>query len=106
MRQTILLACIAMCSFRLFANDTLVFRISNPRWPVKTPDGRYLRKVIQTSDSGFLALDYSGGNLIASGYYSDTDFTIRIYCHYFYNADKGFRQEIKCYDSVGNLNIH
>jgi TonB family protein len=106
MKQIALSACIIMFSFKLFANDTLVFHINNPRWPVKNLNGRYVRKVIRTSDSGFLALDYTNNKLAARGYYSDTDFTVSLYCHYFYNIDKGFPQEIKCYDSVGNLNMH
>ena len=93
-------------SFKLYANDTLVFRISNPWRPEKTIDGRYIRKVIATADSGLLAFDYNGNKLIAKGYFSDTNFIINLYGHYFYNVEKGFPQEIKWYDSVGNLNMH
>ena len=105
MKLIILPACILILSCKLFANDTLIFKISNPWRSGKIFDGRYIRKVVQT-DSGFLALDYTGDNLIAKGYYSDTSFTISLYCHYFYNVDKDFPQELKCYDSVGNLDMH
>ncbi|HEY1871271.1 MAG TPA: energy transducer TonB [Chitinophagaceae bacterium] len=106
MKPFFLLVCTITFSCKLFASDTLVFRISNPRWPEKDLNGRYIRKVVQTADSGFLALDYSDSKLAAIGYYNDTDFTISLYCHYYYNIDKGFPQEIKCYDSVGNLKLH
>jgi TonB family protein len=106
MKRIVFLACLTMLICQIFANDTLFFRIPN-RWrPVKNMGGSFIRKVIPTTDSGFLALDYNGGNLIAKGYFSDTNFTTSLYCHYYYNPDKGFAQEIKCYDSVGDLTMH
>jgi len=106
MKQIIFLACLIISTCKLFANDTLIFRISNPWRSAKDMNGIYVRKVIQTADSGFLAFDYSQSGLVAKGYYSDTDFNIKIYCHYFYNPNKGFPMEIKYYDSVGNLILH
>jgi TonB family protein len=95
-----------MFSSKLFASDTLFFRVAN-RWrPAKNMGGNFVRKVIHVADSGYLALDYNGNNLIAKGYYSDTSFTTSLYCHYYYSPDKGFPQEIKCYDSVGDLTTH
>jgi periplasmic protein TonB len=106
MKQFVFLACLIMFSCKIFANDTLFFRIPN-RWrPVKNMGGNFVRKVIPAADSGFLALDYNGTDLIGRGYYSDTSFTVNLYCHYYYNPDKGFPQEIKCYDSVGDLTMH
>ncbi|MFT4152452.1 energy transducer TonB [Parafilimonas sp.] len=68
--------------------------------------GNYIRKVIPTADSGFFTLDYNGSSLVASGFYRDTGFEIKIYTHYFYNSGKGFLQEIKCYDEMGSLTLH
>jgi TonB family protein len=106
MKQIVLLACLIMFSFKLLASDTLFFRVSN-RWrPVKNMGGNFVRKVIPTTDSGFLALDYNGTNLVGRGYYSDTSFTVSLYSHYYYSSDKAFLQEIKCYDNVGDLILH
>lgn len=106
MKQIVLLACWIMFSCKLLANDTLIFHIANRWQPVKNMGGNFVRKVIPTVDSGFLALDYNGTNLVGRGYYSDTSFTVNLYSHYYYNADKGFVQEIKCYDNVGDLILH
>ncbi len=106
MKRIILLACVMLFGATLLANDTLIFRISNPWRPEKDANGSYIRKVIPTADSGFLALDYNGEKLMTKGFYTDTDFNVRIYCHYFYNAEKGFVKEIKCFDSYGNIKMH
>jgi TonB family protein len=106
MKQILFLACLIMLSCKLFANDTLFFRVNN-RWrPVKNMGSNFIRKVIPTTDSGFLALDYNGTNLIGRGYYSDTSFTVSLFSHYYYHPDKGFLQEIKCYDNVGDMIMH
>jgi len=106
MKQVVFFFCLAVSSARIFANDTLVFKISNPRLTVRNLGGNYIRKVIHTADSGFLALDYNEIKLTAKGYYSDTSFDVKMYTHYFYNAEKGFAQEIKCYDEMGSLTLH
>ena len=105
MRKIIFLVCLAFLSAQVFANDTLIFKISNTWRPVKLMGGNYIRKAIPTADSGFLVLDYNETNLIARGYYSDTDFIVKMYNHYFYNPDKGFLQEIQFYDGAGKLNL-
>ena len=105
MRKVVFLVCLTILSANLFANDTLIFKISNTWRPVKLMGGNYIRKAIPTADSGFLVLDYNETNLISRGYYSDTDFIVKMYHHYFYNPDKGFLQEIQFYDSVGKLNL-
>ena len=106
MRKIIFLAFLTVLSVQLFANDTLIFKIPNPRWAVNHIGGNFIRKVIYTTDSGFLALDYNETNLVARGYYSDTGFDIKIYTHYFYNAEKGFLQEVKCFDEMGSMKLH
>ena len=106
MKQFVFFFCLAVSSVQIFANDTLIFKIANPRLTVRNPGGNYIRKVIHTADSGFLALDYNETGLVAKGYYNDTGFDIKIYTHYFYNTKKGFLQEIKCYDEMGSLTLH
>src|SRR6478736_3676384 len=106
MKQLVFFFCLTVSSARIFANDTLVFKISNPRLTVRSQGGNYTRKVIHTRDSGFLALDYNELKLVAKGYYNDTGFDVKMYTHYLYNPEKGFVQEIKCYDEMGSLTLH
>ena len=80
------------------ANDTLYFRISNPWNTVKDTQGKYLRKAIHTSDSGWLTLDYNAQHiLVARSYYTDTIFKTKLYCHSYYNEAKGFLEHVRCY---------
>ena len=67
MKRIILLACTMFFCCNLFANDTLKFRISDPRRAEKDPNGRYLRMVISTPDSGFFVMDYNEMNLVSKG---------------------------------------
>ncbi len=80
------------------AQDTLYFKLSNPFNTVKDPNGKYIRKAIQTKDSAWLAYDYNWNNtLIVRGYYSDTNFKTKLFCHEIYNQAHGWREEIRCY---------
>jgi len=106
MKPIILLACLFICSCSLLANDTLIFRIRDPRLGAKDPTGSYLRKVISTADSGLLVLDYNQTGLVAKGYYADTNFETKLYSHAFYKPGKDFPFEIKCYDDDGNMSLH
>ena len=100
MKQCILSILFISIAYTLFANDTLIFRISNPWRPQKDPMGEYVRKALQTKDSGWLALDYDKVNvLIARGYYTDTNFTVELNCHYYFELNKGFVQEVKCFEN-------
>ena len=85
-------------SFSSRAGDTLYFHLSNPWQSVKAEHGKYLRKAVLTKDSGWLALDYNNANgLVARGYFSDTTFQTKLFCHYYF-SDKGSKpEEIKCY---------
>lgn len=106
MKQIGFIFCLVIGSTGAFANDTLLFKIPNPRMTVRNMGGNYTRKVVRTADSGFLALDYIELKLVAKGYYNDTGFDVKIHTHYFYHPEKGFAQEVKSYDEMGILTLH
>ncbi|WP_207493256.1 energy transducer TonB [Aridibaculum aurantiacum] len=104
MRAAFLLLCItAFFATSALASDTLFFRVSNPWNTVKDPAGKYLRKVLKT-DTGYLSLDYNERNvLVVKGHYTDTLFTRKLHCHTYFNQDKGYKEEVRCYEN-GRLN--
>lgn len=66
---------------------------------MKDVNGKYLRKAVLTKDSSWLTLDYNQSNiLIARSYYTDTNFRRKLFCHTYYHEEKGFLQQVKCYD--------
>lgn len=88
---------------KLHATDTLYFRLSNPWNTVKDINGKYVRKAVIT-DSGVLGLDYNlKGIIVVKGYYTDTNFNRKLYCHNYFNEAEGYREEIRCYEN-GQLN--
>ncbi|OIR05700.1 gram-negative bacterial tonB protein [mine drainage metagenome] len=87
----------------LIASDTLYFRLSNPWNTVKSPTGNYLRKCIKENDYCH-CWDYNASNiLVTESFYSDTNFTRKLFCHKYYNGAKGFLEQIRCYEN-GRLN--
>jgi len=80
------------------ANDTLYFRMQDIFTGKKKADGRFVRKAVLTADSSWIALDYTETNiLVARGYYTDTTFSNRLYCHTYYDALLGYRRLVTCY---------
>ena len=81
------------------ANDTLYFRLSNPWNTVKSPTGIYLRKCLKENDY-FHVWDYNNNNvLVTEGFYSDTNFTRKLFCHKYFNETKGFLGQTRCYEN-------
>jgi TonB family protein len=86
-----------------FGGDTLYFRLSNPWNTVKSPTGRYLRKCVKENDY-YHCWDYNSKNvLITESFYSDTNFTRKLFCHKYYNETRGFLEQTRCYEN-GRLN--
>jgi TonB family protein len=79
------------------AADTLYFRLASPYNSQKSEAGEYLRKAIFIKDSGWLAWDFNDSNrLVARGFFTDTNFHVRDFTHYFYSA-KGFCRMMRTY---------
>lgn len=86
-----------------FANDTLYFRLSNPWNTVKSSTGVYLRKCVKENDH-FHCWDYNMNNiLVTESFYTDTNFTLKLFCHKYFNEIKGFLEQTRCYLN-GQLN--
>jgi TonB family protein len=90
-------------SVTAFAGDTLYFRLSNPWNTVKSPTGKYLRKCVKENDY-YHCWDYNTNNiLVTESFYSDTNFTRKLFCHKYFNETKGFLEQTRCYEN-GRLN--
>jgi len=84
---------------RVFSSDTLYFRLSNPWNTVKSPTGNYLRKCIIENDYCH-CWDYNRNNiLVTESFYSDTNFTRKLFCHKYFNETKGFLEQSRCYEN-------
>jgi TonB family protein len=82
-----------------FGNDTLYFRLSNPWNTVKSPTGKYLRKCIKETDY-YHCWDFNNNNiLLTESFYSDTTFTRKLLCHKYFNEEKGFLEQTRCYQN-------
>ena len=99
MPRFILTALLIILTANLYATDTLFFRLSNPRTTVRDLNGTYLRKAVVT-DSGVLGLDYNAkGILVVRGYYTDTNFNRKLYCHHYFNEMEGYYSELICFEN-------
>src|SRR5688572_13246015 len=99
MVRIILIALLLVPSANLYAKDTLFLRLSNPRTTVRDPNGKYLRKAIVT-DSGVLGLDYNAkGILVVRGYYTDTNFNRKLYCHHYFDEMEGYKSGVTCFEN-------
>src|SRR5688572_8997486 len=82
-----------------FCNDTLYFRLSNPWNTVKSSTGKYLRKCIKEKDY-YHCWDYNNISIvITESFYSDTNFTRKLFCHKYFNEAKGFLEQTRCYEN-------
>jgi len=58
-----------------------------------------LRKCVKENDY-YHAWDYNSDNvLITESYYSDTNFTRKLFCHKYFNEKKGFLEQTRCYEN-------
>jgi len=102
--KKLLLGFAIFISIKAFSTDTLYFRLSNPWNTVKDPNGEYLRKCISENDY-FHCWDYNKKNiLVTESFYSDTNFTKKLFCHKYFDETKGYLIQTRCYDENGRLN--
>lgn len=82
-----------------FGSDTLYFRLSNPWNTVKSPIGAYLRKCVKENDY-YHSWDYNSKNvLVTESFYSDTNFSRKLFCHKYFNEKKGYLEQSRCYEN-------
>ncbi len=82
---------------KVFAQDTLYFRLSNPWNTVKDPGGKYVRKCVKESDH-YHVWDYNNSNkLVTESFYSDTNFTTKLFCHKYFDELSGLLEQSRCY---------
>lgn len=90
---------IILNSLGVFATDTLYFRLSNPWNTVKDHKGTYLRKCVKEQDY-FRVWDYDDKNiLVTESVYSDTNFTRKLFCHKYFDEEKGYLSQTRCYEA-------
>ena len=84
---------------KAYTQDTLYFRLSNPINTVKDLNGNYIRKCIKENDY-YHVWDYNSTNvLVTESFYSDTNFTRKLFCHKYFNETKGFLEQSRCYQN-------
>lgn len=82
-----------------YAQDTLYFKLSNPWNTVKSIDGKYIRKCVKENDY-FHVWDYNKGNrLVTESFYSDTNFTRKLFCHKYFDESTGLLEQSRCYEN-------
>lgn len=85
-----------------YAQDTLYFHVSNT-WYAEDTNAKYLRKCVK-ENSYYHTWDYNSENrLVVEAFYSDTNFTTKLFCHKYYNELEGYLEQTKCYEN-GKLN--
>lgn len=90
---------ILFISSALFANDTLLFRLSNPWNTVKSPTGDYLRKCVKEKDY-YHVWDYNrNAVMVTESFYSDTNFTRKLFCHKYFDETTGILEQSRCYEN-------
>lgn len=83
----------------VFGSDTLYFKLSNPWNTVKSPTGKYLRKCIKENDY-FHVWDYNNNNIqVTESFYSDTNFSKKLFCHRYFNETTGLLRQTRCYEN-------
>lgn len=88
-----------LISSTVLGSDTLYFRLSNPWNTVKSPTGKYLRKCIKENDY-YHVWDYNSNNImVTESFYSDTNFTKKLFCHKYFNETNGILQQSRCYEN-------
>lgn len=101
-RSVVIFFSLLLC-IQAFGGDTLYFRLSNPWNTKKSPTGEYVRKCVFEKDYCHIWDFNSKGVLVTESYYTDTTFTRKLFCHKYYNEQKGFLEQTRCYEN-GRLN--
>ncbi len=97
-KTVVFLVTLFSCS-TVFGSDTLFFRLSNPWNTVKSPSGKYLRKCIKENDY-YHVWDYNSNNImVTESYYSDTNFSKKLFCHKYYKETTGNLEQSRCYEN-------
>ncbi len=82
-----------------FGSDTLYFKLSNPWNTVKSPSGKYLRKCVKENNY-YHCWDFNATNiLVTESFYSDTNFTRKLFCHKYFNEQEGYLEQSRCYEN-------
>ncbi len=80
-----------------YGSDTLYFRLSSPWNSIKDPAGVYIRKAVIENDY-YHTWDYNPDNiLVAESFFADTFFKKKLLCHKYFNPEKGWLEQSKCY---------
>lgn len=99
MKRYPILILLLISGFASTAGDTLYFRLSNPWNTAKSATGMYLRKCITEKDY-FHCWDYDQkGALLVESFYTDTNFTTKLFCHKYYHESKGYLEQTRCYEN-------
>jgi TonB family protein len=86
-----------LISQKIYSQDTLFFKLSNPWNTVKDLNGKYIRKCVKENDY-FHVWDYNSKNiLVTESFYTDTNFTRKLFCHKYFNETRGFLEQSRCY---------
>lgn len=95
---TLILLCFLVTE-KAFTQDTLYFRLSNPWNTVKSASGEYIRKCIKEADH-YHVWDYNKKNLLVTeSFYTDTNFTKKLFCHKYYDEKSGLLSQSRCYEN-------
>ena len=79
-------------------NDTLYFYLNDKFQRVNAGHASYVRKALRTKHGEWMTLDYTlSHKLFAIRYFSDTNFQVRLNCHYFYDTIKMYRYRMLCF---------
>lgn len=96
---TILILFSFLTTDKASAQDTLYFRLSNPWNTVKSANGEYTRKCIKEADH-YHVWDYNKKNqLVTESFYTDTNFTKKLFCHKYYDEKSGLLSQSRCYEN-------
>lgn len=99
MKKSYLLLLSLIACLSVIGNDTLYFRLSNPWNTVKDPNGQYLRKCVKEKDY-YHVWDYNAKNsLVTESYYTDTNFSKKLFCHKYFNEAEGWLEQTRCYSN-------
>lgn len=94
-----ILILLLLSGFVSAANDTLYIRLSNPWNTERSATGNYLRKCVKEKDY-YHCWDYNQQNtLLIESFYTDTNFTTKLFCHKHYYESKGYLAQTRCYEN-------
>ena len=80
------------------ASDTLYYYLGEKFERVNQTDAHYIRKALRMKEGEWMTFDYTISNkLIALRYFTDTNFEMKLNCHYYYDTLKMYRRGITCF---------